>query len=133
MSKYNKIIRMAKNDSLEWKMSQLLMDDIAWKSEHVKGYREAMTRAWDNLDLGVEEKLYEQSRRRLIKKGFTDIPTKGRPVSKGTVIGVAAATAVIMHKTGYDKVLMRKYKAFLIKQYQNSPGAQEHARKARNA
>jgi hypothetical protein len=124
------INKQAEKDALEWTQAKLaygegagnrrklINETVAYKKQHIPGYESAFNSATERQDVAhLAKHAKRDSRRKTVNQTLarnTKAIATGKYENVNTGLLIFGAAAVIIHKTGYDKVVIagvkRKYK-----------------------
>lgn len=122
----NSITKMVQKDAARWARAEmffgegagtrrkLLWAEIGDKMAKIPGYEDAFGIAYDRQDMASHAIRAAKERKRLDRSKF--LGKNARALARGDrrnvspVILVAIGAAVVLHQTGYDKVLIEKAK-----------------------
>lgn len=116
----------AEKDAREWTQAKLaygegagtrrklINETVAYKMETIPGYRDAFDRASAQQDVASMAKHAKRdARRKNVNQALvrnTKAVVTGKYENANTVLLIFGGAAVVLHKTGYDKVIIQKTK-----------------------
>lgn len=120
------IARQAEKDAREWTQAKLaygqgagnrrklINETVAYKMQHIDGYEDAFTDAAEKQDVAAMAKNAKRdNRRKTINEAVvrnTRAAATGKYENLNTALLIAGGAAVVLHKTGLDKVVIQKTK-----------------------
>lgn len=121
------IARQAEKDAREWTQAKLaygegagtrrklINETVAYKMEHIDGYKHAFDKAAAQQDVAaMARNAKRDNRRKTVNEALarnTRAAVTGKYENLNTALLIAGGAAVVLHKTGLDKVIVEKTKA----------------------